>query len=95
PKAKHLRRRTVISWGKSCNRIFARWLQKKVVFTSEDGTVCPPEGAVGPDRQILRIPEGVSAKGSVQVFAEDGVTPLGPALEGTFSRPAVYQLTAN
>ena len=77
------------------NRIFARWLQKKVVFTSEDGTVCPPEGAVGPDRQILRIPEGVSAKGSVQVFAEDGVTPLGPALEGTFSRPAVYQLTAN
>ena len=77
------------------NRIFARWLQKKVVFTSEDGTVCAPEGAIGPDRQILRIPEGVSPKGSVQVFAEDGVTPLGPALEGEFNSPAIYQITLN
>ncbi len=77
------------------NRIFARWLQKKAVFTSEDGTVCAPEGAVGPDRQILRIPEGVSPKGNLQVFAEDGVTPLGPAVEGAFTSPAIYRLTLN
>ena len=38
------------------NRIFARWLQKKVVFTSTDGTVCEPAGAVGPDRH--RTPAG-------------------------------------
>jgi len=59
------------------NRIFARWLQKKVVFTSEDGTVCEPAGAIGPDRQLIRIPEGVNSKGTLQVFAEDGATPLG------------------
>ena len=59
------------------NRIFARWLQKKVVFTSEDGTVCEPAGSIGPDRQLIRIPDGVNPKGTLQVFAEDGTTPLG------------------
>lgn len=59
------------------NRIFARWLQKKVVFTSDDGTVCEPTGAVGPNRQIIPISEGVEPKGTLQVFAEDGTTPIG------------------
>ncbi|MCK5861965.1 MAG: hypothetical protein KAH38_05740, partial [Candidatus Hydrogenedentes bacterium] len=54
------------------NRIFARWLQKKVVFTSEDGTRCEPMGATGPDRQLISIPEGVVPTGTLQVFAEDG-----------------------
>lgn len=59
------------------NRIFARWLQKRAVFTSKDGTVCGPEGAIGPDRQIIRIPEGVNPRGTLQLFAEDGSTPIG------------------
>jgi len=64
--------------GLNRNRIFARWLQRKVVFTSSDGTVCLPEKAMGPDRQLIRIPEGVAPDGTLQVFSEDGETPLGP-----------------
>ena len=64
--------------GLNRNRIFARWLQRKVVFTSSDGTVCLPEKAMGPDRQLIRIPEGVAPDGTLQVFSEDGERSLGP-----------------
>jgi len=57
------------------NRIFARWLQRRVVFVSDDGTRCEPETALGPDRQLIRIPEGVAPQGHFEVFAEDGSTP--------------------
>ena len=63
------------------NRIFARWLQRRVVFTSSDGTVCLPEKAMGPDRQLIRIPDDVAPDGTLQVFSEDGATPLGPPVE--------------
>lgn len=76
------------------NRIFARWLQKKVVFTSVDGTVCAPEGALGPDRQQIRIPEGVNPEGTLQVFAEDGVTALGPPLHVSNVRTTLFAVAA-
>ena len=74
------------------NRIFARWLQKKMVFTSNDGTRIEPESALGPDRQVLRIPEGMNRQGSLQLFAEDGKTPIGEPLPGTLNPGTVHEL---
>ncbi len=74
------------------NRIFARWLQKRVVFTSNDGTRIEPEAALGPDRQVLRIPEGMERKGTLQVFAEDGKTPIGDPIPGTLNPGTVHEL---
>lgn len=73
------------------NRIFARWLQKRVVFTSNDGTVCEPDGAIGPDRQVIRIPEDVEPNGVLQIFAEDGETPLGPPIEVRNAVETIYR----
>ncbi len=59
------------------NRIFGRWLQRKVVFVESDGTRYEPSGALGPDRQIINIPQGKELDGTFEVYAEDGVTLLG------------------
>jgi hypothetical protein len=59
------------------NRIFGRWLQKKVVFVASDGTRYEPSSAMGPDRQIIKIPQGKELDGTFEVYAEDGVTLLG------------------
>lgn len=59
------------------NRIFGRWLQKKVVFVASDGTRYEPSSAIGPDRQIIKIPQGKEIDGAFEVYAEDGVTLLG------------------
>ena len=59
------------------NRIFGRWLQKKVVFVAKDGTRYEPTTAVGPDRQIIKVPVGKETDGTFEVYSEDGVTLLG------------------
>ena len=59
------------------NRIFGRWLQKKVVFVASDGTRYEPSAAIGPDRQVINIPQGKELDGTFEVYAEDGVTLLG------------------
>jgi hypothetical protein len=74
------------------NRIFARWLQKKVVFTSEDGTVCEPAGAIGPDRQCILIPKDTAPAGTLQVFAEDGTTPLSSPQQVVLGTSALFHL---
>lgn len=74
------------------NRIFARWLQRRVIFTSSDGTVCEPEAAIGPDRQRIRIPDGVATDGTLQVFAEDGTTPLGPPVAVQNAATTIYRV---
>jgi hypothetical protein len=51
------------------NRIFARWLQKKVVI--DDIT---PDAAVGADRQLLRVPKERDT--TIKLLAEDGATPI-------------------
>ena len=56
------------------NRIFARWLQKKLVFTAADGTSTEPAAALGPDRQVM--PAEREWTGRVQLFGEDGVTAI-------------------
>lgn len=59
------------------NRIFARWLQKMVVITDSSGKQYLPQGASGPDRQWFPVPALGTLEGTMVVYAEDGVTPLG------------------
>jgi hypothetical protein len=58
------------------NRIFARWLQKKVVMTDSSGAQYSPQGGYGPDRQWFQTPPSGLLQGTISVYAEDGVTPL-------------------
>jgi len=58
------------------NRIFARWLQKKVLITDSSNVQYSPQGGYGPDRQWFQAPQSGSITGTLTVYAEDGVTPL-------------------
>jgi hypothetical protein len=62
------------------NRIFARWLQKKVVITDSSGVQYFAQGGYGPDRQWFQAPTSGTLEGTMVVYAEDGVTPLGSSL---------------
>ena len=57
------------------NRLFARWLQKKIVITGKDGVRHTAEGALGPER--LWVKTSGSLEGTMEVMDEDGVTLLG------------------
>jgi len=72
------------------NQIFGYWLQKRVLLTANRAggqAEYEAQAALGPDRQIIKLPpalpplEGqpvaVNFEGTLTVFAEDGVTPLG------------------
>jgi hypothetical protein len=59
------------------SQIFARWLQKKMVITDSTGAQVSIQGAYGPDRQRIQTPSSGSLTGSIAVYAEDGITPLG------------------
>lgn len=58
------------------NRIYGRWLQKKVVFVAEDGTRYEGTSGLGPDRQVISVPKDRGLKGHFEVYAEDGQTLL-------------------
>ena len=58
------------------NRIFARWLQKKVAISDSTGVQLTLQGGYGPDRQWFQMPASGSLQGTILVYAEDGVTPL-------------------
>lgn len=57
------------------NRIFARWLQRKVLFRCDDGRRIMPEEALGPDRALLRL--SARTTGRLEIYGEDGQTLLG------------------
>src|SRR2546426_1178211 len=59
------------------NRIFARWLQKRVVITDSSGVQYFAQGGYGPDRQWFHAPTSGTLEGTMVVYAEDGLTPLG------------------
>jgi hypothetical protein len=63
--------------GLNENSIFARWLQKRVVFVANDGIRIAGTKALGSDRQLLALPEGSSVTGRFELYGEDGVTLLG------------------
>jgi hypothetical protein len=74
------------------NRIWARWLQKKVVFVASDGTRYEGSGALGPDRQIIRIPKDKTIQGRFEVYSEDSTTPLLTKVDATLVSGAVFVL---
>jgi hypothetical protein len=74
------------------NSIYARWLQKRVVFVAKDGTRLPGTKALGPDRQLLALPDAGPVTGRFEVYAEDGVTLLGTSATQTASRGQSFRL---
>jgi hypothetical protein len=74
------------------NRIYARWLQKRVVFVTGDGTRVPGTKALGPDRQLLALPKTGPLSGRFEIYAEDGATLLGTSSPQTASRGQTYRL---
>lgn len=62
------------------NRIFARWLQKKVMITDSSGVQYFAQGAYGPERQWFQTPVSGILEGTMVVYDEDGVTSLGSSL---------------
>jgi hypothetical protein len=74
------------------NSIYARWLQKRVVFVAGDGPRIPGTKALGPDRQLLALPDATPVTGKFEVYAEDGVTLLGTSAVQAVSRGQSFWL---
>lgn len=74
------------------NRLFARWLQKKLVFTARDGREVPATAALGPDRAIFSLGDAKELTGTIQIFAEDGRNSLGPPVPVQLKPGTVYEL---
>ena len=79
--------------GLNRNRIFARWLQKRVVFVSTDGQRFEPSQAVGPDRQVMPFPTGAKLRGKFELYGEDGQTLIGVSEELDLSPDSIYQFS--
>jgi hypothetical protein len=79
------------------NRIFGYWLQKRVLLTAQreytrgNGLELEAAGALGPDRQWFKLPQGRPFEGTITVFAEDGITRLGTQAV-TLQPGVVYRL---
>lgn len=78
--------------GLNRNRLFARWLQKKVEFVAEDGTRYQAKGALGPDRAIIEVPRDGQVKGHFVVYAEDGSTVILDKAPAALMSGGVYVL---
>jgi len=75
------------------NRIFARWLQKQVVFVDREGKRYAPSCSLGPDRQFIPVPSSGRLEGHFEVYAEDGLTKLAEGLPATLTAGGVYRLS--
>lgn len=78
--------------GLNRNRLFARWLQKTIVFTDAQGRRHVPTAALGPDRCLLSIGDGKELTGHLQILAEDGKTAVGTPIPVKLTSGAVYQI---
>jgi len=78
--------------GLNRNRLFARWLQKKVVFVADDGTRYEAAGSLGPDRAIINVPRDKEIKGHFVVRGEDGSTTVLENAPATLMSGGVYVL---
>lgn len=72
------------------NRIFARWLQRNVVFITEDGRRLTTTTALGPDRALLEL--SAPARGRLEIYAEDGITLLASVPSVTLTPGSAYSL---
>lgn len=65
------------------NSIYATWVQKLPLLVAlkgyhlGNGGVYPADGALGPDRQRFTLPAGKPFDGTLDLFDDDGKTPLG------------------
>jgi hypothetical protein len=59
------------------NQIFARWLQKRVVFVGNDGTRHNEIHAEGPDCQLVGVPQNHPTKGHFEIYSDDGELLIG------------------
>ncbi len=50
-------------------------------------------GALGPDRQIFRLPASGETEGRLDILSEDGKTRLGEPLDLKLTAGRVYRLT--
>lgn len=76
------------------NRIFARWLQKKVVLVDTNGQRHEPTGAIGPDRQVIPLKAAKSFEGTYEVWSEDGRTRLSGPHDIRAKTGDLFQLTS-
>ncbi len=74
------------------NRIFAKWLQRKVVFVCDDGRQFTFDTALGPDKCLLNLSDIGTLKGHFEVYAEDGLTPLYQGETCTLKPGQVWEL---
>lgn len=72
------------------NRIFATWLQKKVVLVRDDGRRVEAASSRGPDRQLFAL--GETFRGHAEVYAEDGRTLLARSGRVEMAPGHVYNL---
>jgi hypothetical protein len=59
---------------------------------ADDGTRHPGTKALGPDRQLLALPNARPVTGRFEVYAEDGATLLGMSVAQTVSSGQSYRL---
>jgi hypothetical protein len=71
------------------NRIFARWLQKRVVLTAGD-ELFESSRAMGPDGQLVGLPYAVTVP--LEIYAEDGVTLIGRSAATQFVPGKAYRI---
>ena len=71
------------------NRIFARWLQKRVVI---DDTL-ESKRSLGPDRQLIEIGEQTRVGARLTVFGEDGRTNLGTSAPIDLEPGRAYEIS--
>jgi hypothetical protein len=76
------------------NRIFARWLQKKVVLIDANGRRYEPTGAIGPDRQVIPLKGAKSFNGMYEIWSEDGKTRLSGPQPIRAKTGDLFQLTS-
>ena len=82
-----------------CNRnqIFGYWLQKRVVLVAKpgysegNGAEYQAQGALGPDRQWIKLPLDQPFQGTLNFYGEDGVTLIG-TVPVNLKPGCVYQL---
>ena len=74
------------------NGLYARWLQKWVVFVANDGTRHPGAKALGPDRQLLAVSDAGPLTGRFEVYAEDGATLVGASAMQTLHPGQSFRL---
>jgi hypothetical protein len=74
------------------NSIYARWLQKRLIFVAEDGTRYAGTKSLGPDRQLLAVPDPGPVTGRFEVYTEDGLLLLGKSVATSVSRGQSFEL---